>query len=147
MSDPADGVPCLWMRGGTSKGAYFLAGDLPADPGERDVLILRIMGSPDPRQIDGIGGGIVFYLVGIPSPVTWGAVMFFLSFIPMFGTWIAWAPAAIYLALSGSWTGTMVVALWGLVSMFVVGNIIYTWLAGRRSSARSRAESSTTWTA
>jgi 4-oxalomesaconate tautomerase len=45
------------MRGGTSKGAYFLASDLPADPGARDDLLLRVMGSPDPRQIDGIGGG------------------------------------------------------------------------------------------
>ncbi len=44
------------MRGGTSKGAYFLAGDLPAGPAERDDLLLRIMGSPDPRQVDGIGG-------------------------------------------------------------------------------------------
>ncbi|TYB42567.1 4-oxalomesaconate tautomerase [Actinomadura chibensis] len=44
------------MRGGTSKGAYFLRADLPADPAERDGLLLRIMGSPDPRQIDGIGG-------------------------------------------------------------------------------------------
>lgn len=52
----ADGVPCTWMRGGTSKGAFFLAGDLPADPAERDDLLLRIMGTPDPRQIDGIGG-------------------------------------------------------------------------------------------
>jgi 4-oxalomesaconate tautomerase len=51
-----DGVRCMLMRGGTSKGAYFLAGDLPADPAERDDLLLRIMGSPDPRQIDGIGG-------------------------------------------------------------------------------------------
>ncbi|OHV76975.1 4-oxalomesaconate tautomerase [Rhizobium sp. LCM 4573] len=51
-----DGIPCLWMRGGSSKGAYFLASDLPADTGERDDLLLRIMGSPDPRQIDGIGG-------------------------------------------------------------------------------------------
>jgi 4-oxalomesaconate tautomerase len=51
-----DGVRCMLMRGGTSKGAYFLAGDLPADPEERDDLLLRIMGSPDPRQIDGIGG-------------------------------------------------------------------------------------------
>ena len=51
-----DGIACLWMRGGTSKGAYFLAGDLPADPAARDDLLLRIMGSPDPRQIDGIGG-------------------------------------------------------------------------------------------
>lgn len=51
-----DGIPCLWMRGGTSKGAYFLAADLPGDPALRDELLLRIMGSPDPRQIDGIGG-------------------------------------------------------------------------------------------
>jgi 4-oxalomesaconate tautomerase len=57
MSDPAeDGIPCIWMRGGTSKGAYFLAADLPADAGARDALLLRVMGSPDPRQIDGIGG-------------------------------------------------------------------------------------------
>lgn len=52
----ADGIPCLWMRGGTSKGAYFLASDLPADVAARDDLLLRVMGSPDPTQIDGIGG-------------------------------------------------------------------------------------------
>jgi len=52
----SDGIPCLWMRGGTSKGAYFLKSDLPDNPDERDALLLRIMGSPDPRQIDGIGG-------------------------------------------------------------------------------------------
>ncbi|WP_160668709.1 4-oxalomesaconate tautomerase [Pseudarthrobacter sp. ATCC 49987] len=51
-----EGIPCLLMRGGTSKGAYFLASDLPADPDERDELLLRIMGTPDPRQIDGLGG-------------------------------------------------------------------------------------------
>ncbi|MEU1772778.1 MULTISPECIES: 4-oxalomesaconate tautomerase [Streptomyces] len=50
------GVRCLLMRGGTSKGAYFLASDLPRDPTARDGLLLRIMGSPDPRQIDGLGG-------------------------------------------------------------------------------------------
>ncbi len=57
MSDPErDGIPCLWMRGGTSKAAFFLSSDLPADPALRDDLLLRIMGSPDPRQIDGTGG-------------------------------------------------------------------------------------------
>lgn len=50
------GIPCIQMRGGTSKGAYFLASDLPADRAERDDLLLRIMGTPDARQIDGIGG-------------------------------------------------------------------------------------------
>jgi 4-oxalomesaconate tautomerase len=53
---PVLGVPCMLMRGGTSKGAYFLAGDLPADPADRDLFLLSVMGSPDPRQIDGIGG-------------------------------------------------------------------------------------------
>ncbi|MEV4254355.1 4-oxalomesaconate tautomerase [Spirillospora sp. NPDC049652] len=51
-----NGVRCMVMRGGTSKGAYFLAADLPSDPAERDDLLLRTMGAPDPRQIDGIGG-------------------------------------------------------------------------------------------
>ncbi len=43
----------MWMRGGTSKGGYFVKHDLPAD---RDAFLLRVMGSPDPRQIDGMGG-------------------------------------------------------------------------------------------
>ncbi|CAN5227149.1 4-oxalomesaconate tautomerase [soil metagenome] len=51
-----DGIRCMMMRGGTSKGAYFLAEDLPTDATERDALLLAVMGSPDPRQIDGIGG-------------------------------------------------------------------------------------------
>src|SRR5580692_2501906 len=51
-----DGIRAMQMRGGTSKGLYFLAADLPADPAERDDLLLRVMGSPDPTQIDGVGG-------------------------------------------------------------------------------------------
>jgi 4-oxalomesaconate tautomerase len=47
---------CMLIRGGTSKGAYFLAADLPQDPAVRDRALLAIMGSPDKRQIDGIGG-------------------------------------------------------------------------------------------
>jgi len=46
----------MWMRGGTSKGGYFLAENLPTDIAERDAFLLRVMGSPDPRQIDGMGG-------------------------------------------------------------------------------------------
>lgn len=50
-------IRCMLMRGGTSKGAYFLASDLPQDPVLRDQVLLAVMGSPDVRQIDGIGGG------------------------------------------------------------------------------------------
>lgn len=46
----------MMLRGGTSRGLYFEARDLPADPADRDDLLLRLMGTPDPRQIDGLGG-------------------------------------------------------------------------------------------
>jgi 4-oxalomesaconate tautomerase len=50
------GIPCLFMRGGTSRGPYFVASDLPADIPTRDRVLLAVMGSPDVRQIDGLGG-------------------------------------------------------------------------------------------
>ncbi len=53
----SDGIACTWMRGGTSKGGLFLGRDLPSDVAARDAFLLRAMGSPDPRQIDGMGGG------------------------------------------------------------------------------------------
>jgi 4-oxalomesaconate tautomerase len=49
-------IPCTLMRGGTSKGPFFLASSLPADTALRDRVLLAVMGSPDPRQIDGVGG-------------------------------------------------------------------------------------------
>ncbi len=49
-------IPCTLMRGGTSKGPFFLASDLPSDVQLRDRVLLAVMGSPDARQIDGIGG-------------------------------------------------------------------------------------------
>jgi hypothetical protein len=51
-------IPAACMRGGTSKGLFFLAQDLPVDPASRDRLLLRAMGSPDRygKQIDGMGG-------------------------------------------------------------------------------------------
>ena len=55
MSDQI-GIPCVQMRGGTSKGAYFLQRDLPSETAARDRVLLAVMGSPDARQIDGIGG-------------------------------------------------------------------------------------------
>src|SRR5438309_3795633 len=50
------GIRCMLMRGGTSKGAYFLAEDLPGDVAARDSALLALLGSPDARQVDGIGG-------------------------------------------------------------------------------------------
>jgi len=53
---PQVGIPCLFMRGGTSKGPFFKADDLPKDLAVRDQALLAVMGSPDKRQINGLGG-------------------------------------------------------------------------------------------
>jgi 4-oxalomesaconate tautomerase len=50
-------IPCLFLRGGTSRGPFFHRADLPVDPAARDRVLLAVMGSPDRRQIDGLGGG------------------------------------------------------------------------------------------
>jgi 4-oxalomesaconate tautomerase len=64
-------IPCVLMRGGTSRGPFLLASDLPADPKRRDAVLMRIMGSPDPLQLDGLGGGkSVTSKTAIVSPST-----------------------------------------------------------------------------
>jgi 2-methylaconitate cis-trans-isomerase PrpF len=50
-------IPCVLMRGGTSRGPFLLADDLPPDEARRDAVLMQIMGSPDPLQLDGLGGG------------------------------------------------------------------------------------------
>lgn len=57
MVDLEGGIPAMVMRGGTSKGLYLQPKDLPEDHASRDALLLRLLGTPDARQIDGIGGG------------------------------------------------------------------------------------------
>ena len=62
-------VPVTIMRGGTSKGVYILESDLPDDREKWDDVLLRMMGSPDKNQIDGLGGGqSVTSKVAIVSP-------------------------------------------------------------------------------
>ena len=80
-----EGIRCTWIRGGTSKGAVFLAEDLPADTAQRDALLLAIMGSPDPRQIDGIGGADpLTSKVAILSPPSRGDADFDYLFLQVF---------------------------------------------------------------
>jgi 4-oxalomesaconate tautomerase len=66
------GIACMLMRAGTSKGVFFIGDDLPEDEAERDELLLRLMGTPDPRQIDGLGGAHPLtskVAVVTPSPI------------------------------------------------------------------------------
>lgn len=82
--------------------------------------------------IDGVCLGLMFWVVGLPSPVTWGVVTFVLSFLPILGTYIVWMPAAIYLGMIGNWGGAVAIVTYGVISWCIVDNIIYVRIAGDR---------------
>lgn len=82
--------------------------------------------------INAVGFGLLFWFVGIPSPVTWAVVTFVLSFLPIVGTYFVWMPAAIYLALAGHWGGVFAVIGYGVCTWVFVDNLIYVRIAGGR---------------
>ncbi|MBY0526962.1 MAG: AI-2E family transporter [Gemmataceae bacterium] len=82
--------------------------------------------------MDGIGGGFMFWLLGLPSPILWGSVIFMLSVVPLLGAAMVWLPAAVYLAMNGRSSAGLALVAWGVGEWFLVGNIVYVRLAGNR---------------
>ncbi|MBX3687316.1 MAG: 2-methylaconitate cis-trans isomerase PrpF, partial [Rhodocyclaceae bacterium] len=89
-------IPAAWMRGGTSKGLFLLAADLPDEPAARDALLLRAIGSPDPygKQIDGLGGATSStskVVIVAPSARPDCDVDYLFGQVPVGGTAIDWS--------------------------------------------------------
>jgi predicted PurR-regulated permease PerM len=82
--------------------------------------------------IDAATGGLMFWALGLPSPVTWAVVMFVLSMLPVAGIFIVWVPAAGYLAVTGNWGGALALVAWGVGSSVLVDTLLYTRLVGGR---------------
>ncbi|MBN9118588.1 MAG: AI-2E family transporter [Planctomycetes bacterium] len=82
--------------------------------------------------IDGFTGGLLFWFLGLPSPVTWGVVIFVLSLLPVAGIFMVWLPAAVYLALVDDWGGAAALVAWGAGCGVLVDTLLYTRLAGAR---------------
>lgn len=83
--------------------------------------------------VQGVLGGLAFWVLGLPSPLLWGVVMIFLSMIPMLGAFIVWVPAAIYLALTGDWGKAIILAVWGALVIGSVDNFLRPKLVGERT--------------
>ena len=83
--------------------------------------------------IQGVLGGLAFWVLGLPSPLLWGVVMIFLSMIPMLGAFIVWVPAAIYLVLTGDWGKAIILAVWGALVIGSVDNFLRPKLVGERT--------------
>lgn len=98
----------------------------------RDTIYAIVYGTLTVSLVQGILGGLMFWWLGLPAPITWGAVMALLSVLPAFGAAIVWIPAAVYLALDGDWTRALILVAWGTLIMGLVDNVLYPILVRNR---------------
>ena len=82
--------------------------------------------------VQGTLGGLMFWWLGLPAPVLWGAVMALLAIVPVLGTFIIWVPAAIFLAASGQWGKAAILAGWGALAIGMIDNLLYPMLVGKK---------------
>ncbi|GAB3029459.1 AI-2E family transporter [Bowmanella dokdonensis] len=107
---------------------------------EREHLLFRkfsevtratIKGNLVVAAVQGFLGGLIFWFLGLPSPLLWGVVMTLLSLVPVVGAAIIWAPVALYLLASGSWTDGIILIAFGAGVIGLVDNLLRPVLVGR----------------
>ena len=99
----------------------------------REVIDASVYGVLSIAIIQGILGGLAFWVLGLPSAIIWGVVMTFLSMVPMLGAFLVWVPGAIYLALTGHWAKAVMLAVWGTLVIGMVDNFLRPKLVGSRT--------------
>jgi predicted PurR-regulated permease PerM len=111
---------------------------LPLSRRESDMLLERIrsmihatvFGSLTVAGIQGVLGGLMFWFLGLPGVLLWGAVMALFALVPVVGTFVVWLPAAAFLAAQGSWGKALILTLWGAIVVSMIDNLLYPILVG-----------------
>jgi predicted PurR-regulated permease PerM len=97
-----------------------------------DTIFAIVFGTAIVAVLQGGLGGLMFWWLGLTAPVFWGVLMALLAVVPFLGAFVIWAPAAVYLALSGSYISAAVLAIWGIIVVGLVDNIVYPILVGNK---------------
>ncbi len=106
---------------------------IPLSAPETTVLFRRVAqtihatlyGNLIVKIVQGVLGGLMFWILGLPAPTFFGAMMVLLAMLPIVGTSLVWGPAAIYLFLHGSWIKALILALWGALVVSLIDNLLY----------------------
>jgi predicted PurR-regulated permease PerM len=120
----------LFRDGGTLLG--LLRRVLPLEERTRETLIstaynvlyASVFSGLVVAGVQGLLGGVLFWILGLGAPVLWGMVMAFLSFLPVVGPWMVWAPAGAYLLVQGSYGKAAVVFIGGLLAVSMADNVL-----------------------
>ena len=97
-----------------------------------DTIHATVFGTLVVAAVQGTLGGLMFWWLGLPAPILWGAVMGLLAIVPVLGAFVIWVPAAIFLAASGQPGKALILAAWGGVVIGLVDNLLYPVLVGKR---------------
>lgn len=98
----------------------------------RDTIFASVYGTLSVAAVQGTLGGLMFWWLGLPAPLLWGVVMGLLAIIPVLGAFVIWIPAAIFLAAQGAWGKAILLAVWGLVIIGLIDNLLYPVIVGKR---------------
>ena len=113
---------------------------LPLTQPETEQLLRRVgetvhatvYGTLAGAAVQGTLGGLIFWVLGLPTPLLWGLVMGLLSIVPVLGAFIVWIPATILLILDGSWARALILAAWGGIVVGGIDNILRPMFVGNR---------------
>jgi predicted PurR-regulated permease PerM len=97
-----------------------------------DTIYAIVYGTLTVALVQGLLGGLMFWVLGLPAALLWGAVMALLAVVPVLGAFVVWAPAALFLALTGSWGKAIVLTVWGVGVVSLIDNLLYPILVGKR---------------
>lgn len=100
--------------------------------GVRDTIYAIVYGTLVVALVQGLLGGLMFWWLGLPAPLLWGAVMAFLAILPLLGAAIVWVPAAIALAFEGQWDKALLLTAWGSIVVGLIDNLLYPVLVKNR---------------
>ncbi|MEO8244298.1 MAG: AI-2E family transporter [bacterium] len=113
---------------------------LPLTSEDADHLLRRVVetvhatvyGTLAVATIQGTLGGLMFWVLGLPTPLLWGLVMSLLSIVPVLGAFVVWIPAALLLLLDGSWIRALILTAWGGIVVGSIDNILRPTFVGSR---------------
>jgi predicted PurR-regulated permease PerM len=100
--------------------------------GVNDTVHATLYGTLAVAVVQGTLGGLMFWWLGLPTPLLWGIVMALLAVVPVLGAFIVWVPAAIFLFLEGSGGKALLLTVWGSIVVGGIDNMLYPMLVGKR---------------
>jgi predicted PurR-regulated permease PerM len=98
----------------------------------KDTVHATVFGSLVVAAVQGTLAGLMFWILGMPTPVLWGTVTALVALVPFLGSFVVWVPASVLLALQGHWTKAAILMGWGITAVGTIDNILYPIIVGTR---------------